>query len=263
MLAFGRDLGAMSKGSTPVSRAGAGLAMRLLRSPITSVLLALLHFWLVLRPWRMILRGLAALSKESVDMRRKSLAGGVQEKPVDILQGFMDAEEPDAKIKLSPHEVQAESTTVMLAGSETTASSIMWTSNMLLLHPETLQRAVNEVRGAFALDHLITYKEVQTYLPYVEACIFEALRYAPITAGVTPRISYKRGITVQGHYIPPGTEIQVNMRSANMHESIWHEPWRFDPDRFLDNNNNNDDDAKGALFTFSYGPRNCIGRKLA
>jgi cytochrome P450 len=159
---------------------------------------------------------------------------------------------------MSPHEVQAESIMMMLAGSETTSSAIMWTFHLLLLYPETLRRAVHEVRTTFPLSHLVTYKDVRSSLPYVEACVYEALRHSPTTAGLTPRISYSTGITLQGHYIPPGTEIYVNLRSPSMHPSLWDDPARFNPDRFLNGETN-----KRLLFTFSYGPRNCIGRNLA
>jgi cytochrome P450 len=159
---------------------------------------------------------------------------------------------------MTPSEIQAECIMMMLAGSETTSSAIMWTFHLLLLHPEELQRVTAEIRSEFAPDHLISHKEILAKLPYLEACVYESLRVSPTTAGLTPRISYTRGITLDEIFIPPGTEIHVNLRSVNMDGSFWEEPSRFRPGRFLNN-----DAAKKNLFTFSYGPRNCIGRNLA
>jgi hypothetical protein len=65
--------------------------------------------------------------------------------------------------------------------------------------------------------------------------VFETLRMSPTTAGLTPRISKTRGIELQNHFIPPGTEIYVNLRSVNMHESIWEKPEKFQPERFMAN----------------------------
>jgi cytochrome P450 len=256
VLAFGREVDSISKGSSSIIK-WSSIIMSLLGSPIVIGLLSLLPFSLIMRPWKHMYRELAIYSKESLDMRKRILATGA-EKPVDLLQAFIEAEDPESKTKMTPQEVQAESIMMMLAGSETTSSAIMWSFHLLMLYPETLKRAVEEVRSAFPLDHLVTYKEVHTHLPYIEACVYEALRHSPTTAGLTPRISTNKGITIQNHYIPPGTEIYVNLRSVNMHESVWNNPNRFDPDRFLNN-----DKAKNALFTFSYGPRICIGRNLA
>jgi cytochrome P450 len=255
-VAFGREVDSISKGSSSIIQ-WSGVIMSLLSSPFVLGLLSLLPFSLIMRPWKYMYRDLAVYSKESMKMRKEMLAIST-EKPVDLLQAFIDAEDPESKAKMTPDEVQAESIMMMLAGSETTSSAIMWSFHLLMLYPETLKRAVEEIRSKFPLDHLITYKEVCTHLPYIEACVYEALRQSPTTAGLTPRISMSRGITVQGHYIPPGTEIYVNLRSVNMHTSIWKDPHRFDPERFLNN-----DAAKHALFTFSYGPRICIGRNLA
>lgn len=79
-----------------------------------------------------------------------------------MLEAFIDAEDPECKIPMAPHDVQAESIMMMLAGSETTSPAIMWTIHLLLLYPETLQRAVTEIRGTFPPDYLVTYKDVST-----------------------------------------------------------------------------------------------------
>lgn len=65
------------------------------------------------------------LSKESVEPRKKELARNNWEKPADTLQAFIDAENPESKIKMQSHEVQAENIIMMLAESEITSSAIM------------------------------------------------------------------------------------------------------------------------------------------
>ncbi|KAI1813104.1 cytochrome P450 [Poronia punctata] len=255
-VAFGRDPGTMSKGSSSIMERS-GTIMDLLDSPVVLGLLSLIPFPWLMRPWKWMYQELATYSKESADIRKQLLAAGGDEQ-ADLLQAFIEAEDPESKTKMSPSEIQAECIMMMLAGSETTSSAIMWVFHLLLLHPDKLEKAVKEVRSAFPPDHLILHKEVLAQLPYIEACVSEALRVSPTTAGLTPRVSPSQGIELQGHYIPPGTEIYVNLRSVNMHEKSWDEPRRFRPERFVGN-----DEAKKTLFTFSYGPRNCIGRNLA
>ncbi|KAI1191711.1 cytochrome P450 [Nemania serpens] len=255
-VAFGRDPGTMSKGSSSIMERS-GTIMDLLDNPVVLGLLSLIPFTWLMRPWKWMYQELASYSKESADMRKQALAAGSHGQ-VDLLQAFIEAEDPESNTKMSPSEIQAECIMMMLAGSETTSSAIMWVFHLLLLHPDKLKKAVEEVRSEFPPDHLILHKEVLARLPYIEACVSEALRVSPTTAGLTPRVSPSQGIQLQGHYIPAGTEIYVNLRSVNMHEKSWDEPRRFRPERFVGN-----DDAKKTLFTFSYGPRNCIGRNLA
>jgi cytochrome P450 len=255
-LSFGRDPSSISKGSSSIMES-AGVIMKLLESPIVLSLLSLIPFTLLMRPWQSMYKELAVYSKDSEHMRKEFLATGAPA-PADMLQAFIEAEDPESKVKMTESEIQAECIMMMLAGSETTSSAIMWVFHLLLLHPDKLKRATQEVRENFSSDHLISHKEILSKLPFTEACIYETLRLSPTTAGLTPRISYTRGIELQGHFIPPGTELYVNLRSVNMHESIWEEPRNFKPERFIGN-----DEAKKTLFTFSYGPRNCIGRNLA
>ncbi|KAG9249486.1 cytochrome P450 [Emericellopsis atlantica] len=255
-LAFGRDPSSISKGSSSIS-SRAGSIMDLLDSPLILGLLSLIPFTWLMLPWKWMYQELADYSRESLLMRKKLRETG-EHVPFDMLQAFVEAEDPESKMKMSSSEIQAECIMMMLAGSETTSSAIMWTIHLLLLHPDKLERAVEEVRSTFPSDHLISHQEVLSKLPYIDAVVSEALRVSPTTAGLTPRVSQTRGISLQGHYIPPGTEIFVNLRSVNMHDGLWEQPRRFQPERFLDN-----DEAKKTLFTFSYGPRNCIGRNLA
>lgn len=257
-LAFGRDPDSISHGSSSITKWSA-IIMDLLDYSAVLALISLLPFPLIMRPWKSMYRDLALYSKDAVASRKELLLKtGAEEAPADMLQAFIEAEDPDSKIKMSAPEVQAECIMMMLAGSETTSSAIMWVFHLLLLHPDKLLTAVGEVRAAFDSHHLILHREVLAKLPFIEACVYEALRVSPTTAGVTPRISPTRGIELQGHYIPPGTEIYVNLRSANMSPDIWETPERFQPERFMGS-----DEAKKNLFTFSYGPRNCIGRNLA
>jgi cytochrome P450 len=197
-------------------------------------------------------------SKDSVAKRKDLLSNRAEEKPIDLLQAFIDAEDSESKIKMQPHEVQTESIAMQLAGSESTSFVTSWVIHLLTLYPNHLNRVIQEVRGRFPLGHLIVLAECRTELPYLEACIYETLRYSPITSGFMPRISYNNGVTIQGHYIPPGVEVAINLIGVHNNKKVWKDPHLYDPTRFL-----NDPDAQRNVFAFSYGHRNCIGRHLA
>ncbi|KAJ1958242.1 hypothetical protein GGI12_004785 [Dipsacomyces acuminosporus] len=66
------------------------------------------------------------------------------------------------------------------------------------------------------------------------------------------------GVSLGGHFIPGGTEVNINISGANLNKSYWDEPYLFDPTRFLKS-----DEAKKNVFTFSVGVRVCPGKHLA
>lgn len=198
-------------------------------------------------------------SKESVEIRRDSLTKGSSDKPADLLQAFIDAEDPESKIKMAPHEVRTESIAMQLAGSESTSFVTSWVIHLLTLYPEYLNRAIREVRDQFPVSHMVTFAECRDQLPFLEACIYETLRYSPITSGFMPRVSHSKGITLQGgHYIPPNYEVAINLIGVHNNPQVWKDPHLYNPIRFLDN-----EESKRDVFAFSYGHRNCIGRNLA
>lgn len=199
-------------------------------------------------------------AEKSVEQRRAVLDGGaLDSKPVDLLQAFIDAEDPESeRARMTTHEVSTESIAMQLAGSESTSFVVSWVLHLLTLYPKFFNRAVEEVRSQFDYDHLVGFDDCNKKLPFLTACVYETLRYSPITSGFMPRVNHTNGIIIQGHYIPAGTEIAINIIGAHANKDIWDKPYLYDPTRFLDN-----DEAKRNVFAFSYGHRNCIGKNLA
>ncbi|KAI8322149.1 cytochrome P450 [Martensiomyces pterosporus] len=222
-------------------------------------------FALLLQPWERQYEQLSSYTNISIAKRRELLSsiGGdgrnaETSKPVDLLQAFLDAEDPESKIRMDPVHIHAESLLMLQAGSETTANTLMWTIHLLTLYPEHYKHAAKEVRSAFGKDHLITYSEARSQLPFVEACIYESLRLAPATGGLLPRVAPKGGIMLSGHFIPEDTVVFVNVAGANLNKGYWEEPHLYNPHRFLDN-----EEARRNVLTFSSGMRICPGRHLA
>ena len=66
---------------------------------------------------------------------------------------------------------------MVLAGYETTGNALGFTLYLLAAHPEAQQRLVAEVRS-FGLSRRPNYESLEE-LPFVEACLKEALRLYP------------------------------------------------------------------------------------
>ncbi|KAJ1961578.1 hypothetical protein GGI12_003173 [Dipsacomyces acuminosporus] len=261
-LAFGREFGALESDDPTIGTWLRGtLSYFGLRTFLP--LFKYYPFSFLISPLFRLCQGLIDHGARCIAERKKLLAdlertGELDKKPADLLQGFIEIENAESRMRMTPREVHAEAIIALIAGSETSSNSLMWTIHLFLLYPECYKRAVDEVRSAFDKDHLIAYSEAKVQLPYLEACIHESMRLIPAAGGQLPRLVPSEGVTLGGHFIPGGTEINVNILGANYNKKYWKDPHRFDPTRFLDN-----EEAKKNVFTFSYGVRVCPGKQLA
>lgn len=152
-------------------------------------------------------------------------------------------------------ELTSQATSLIVAGSETTATTLCGVTYFLCLKPQVYEKLATEVRSSFATYNEITGKSTDS-LQYLRAVIDESLRiYPPIAAGL-PRVS--PGEIVDGNYVPKGTIVSVNTWVAGHIERNFHEPFEFIPERWLDPNCKDD---KSASQPFLLGSRVCLGRK--
>lgn len=104
---------------------------------------------------------------------------------------------------LTDAELASNSDTLIVAGSETTATLLCGVTYYLLQMPKSLERCMDEVRTAFDADKDITFKSASTKLPYMLACLDEALRLFPPVPTVLYRITCPGQMAIiDGHEIP-------------------------------------------------------------
>lgn len=100
-------------------------------------------------------------------------------------------------------ELITNSSILVVAGSETTATVLGGVSYFLVTNPDKLTKLTAEVRSAFHQESDITIVSVGK-LGYMLACLDEALRlYPPVPIGL-PRIVPKGGRLICGHLVPEG-----------------------------------------------------------
>lgn len=157
----------------------------------------------------------------------------------DLLQLLLDAEgEP-----LGDDEIRDQVFTLLIAGHETTATTISWAVERLLRHPE-------------ARDRLVTEARTGTDDAFARAVVSETLRIRPpvfVFARVT-RTAYQLG----AHTVPPNTLVVPYVRSLHEHEELYDDGRAFRPERFLE--------APPGSYTFlafGGGAHRCLGDRLA
>lgn len=154
---------------------------------------------------------------------------------------------------------------LVMAGSETTSTQLSGLTYLLLSNPDAMERAKREVRSAYKSADEITLSTIDR-MPFLVACMSEALRcYPPVVSGIA-REAPKGGSTVAGKFVAPGTIVEVQNWSMNHSSMHWEDPWAFKPERFLHgaaagSGKKSMGDNMEAFNPFSTGPRNCLGRK--
>lgn len=143
----------------------------------------------------------------------------------------------------------------------------------LLAHPAALARLTHEVRTAFTHSSEMTITAVSR-LPYLLACLNEALRSHPPTLGNLPREAHEGGESIAGDWVPQGTVLEIQQYAMNHSSQHWHDAMEYRPERWLNKFANDlsgetvdmgekdaDGDRLEVMQAFSMGPRNCVGRK--
>ena len=166
---------------------------------------------------------------------------------------------------MSRAEIYVNSFSFSIAGSESSATSLVGVTLYILTHRHTYEKLVNKIRTAYKSQDEITVSSVND-LKYLDAALSEALRLYPPVAGTVPRVAPPGGESIDGAHIPAGTTVDVNHYSCFRHPENFCRPDDFLPERWLPESRDAapfDQDNRACMQPFSYGPRNCLGKNLA
>ncbi|KAJ5901463.1 sterigmatocystin biosynthesis P450 monooxygenase stcL, partial [Penicillium taxi] len=165
-------------------------------------------------------------------------------------------------VQMSRHEIHANATFIILAGSETTATALSGCIYYLCINRDALAQLSQLVRKTFSRDSDITNAKCAS-LPYVDAVIDESLRlYSPMAAHL-PRVVPPGGATVAGNFLPANTNVHVPHYASYMSDSNFLRAKEFLPERWLQSDPQFEADQRDTLQPFSMGARNCLGKNLA
>jgi cytochrome P450 family 135 len=160
----------------------------------------------------------------------------------DILSMLMLAEFEDGGT-MSDKELRDQLMTLLLAGHETTATALAWTFDLLLRHPEPLQRL---------RDSLAAGEDA-----YLRATISESLRLRPVLPLAGRRLA--KELSVDGMTLPAGTDVSPAIWITHTRPDLYPEPFAFRPERFL----GDEGPESYAWIPFGGGIRRCIGASFA
>jgi cytochrome P450 len=175
----------------------------------------------------------------------------------DLLSMLIEARDEDGA-RMTQRQVRDEVMTLMLAGHETTALALTWSSMLLAQHPEAEARLAEELDSALG-GRLSSPADVPA-LRFTEAVIYETLRLYP-PAYATGREPIRR-TDVRGHPLrPPLDVVFVSPYVSGRDPRYFEAPDSFRPERWLDGLAKRL--PRGVFFPFGMGPRMCIGSSFA
>jgi cytochrome P450 len=158
---------------------------------------------------------------------------------------------------MSDRELIDEVLTLIVAGHETTASSLTWTWYLISGHPETAEALCAEADRGPAGPAVGL--EVAESLQFTHQVIQESLRLYPPGWLFTRR--NLEADELGGYAIAPRTDVFICPYLLHRHPGFWDEPEEFRPQRFA--GADADERHRFSYIPFSVGPRHCIGENVA
>jgi cytochrome P450 family 135 len=194
-------------------------------------------------PWGRFVRDRDRVDQMLYEEIRKRRAETNGDERDDILALLLSARDEDGE-PLTDREVRDELITILLAGHETTATSIGWAFERLLRTPRALQRLTAEVRA-------------QESSEYVDAVIKETLRVRPVVPEVFRAPA--QAVELGGYRFAPGTQLAASILLVQYDPELYPpDPHAFRPERFLEGA-----PEPYTWVPFGGGVRRCLGAAFA
>ncbi|KXN90138.1 Cytochrome P450 4A4 [Leucoagaricus sp. SymC.cos] len=293
--AFDYQFGALANSKNAFMEAYMGLMSDTLGSPSRSaiVMQTVLPVWVLqlmskysnrrnLKHARHTAKLANAVARELVNSKSEAALQGKGNK--DILSLLVQANASEnSETRLTDEELLAQMRTILLAGHETSATSLCWVLLELARHPDIQTKLRREIRDTEATIHArggsdFTASDLDG-MPYLNAVLKESMRFHPavyhnyrqaVRDDVLPLskpITTTTGELVSKLPIPKGLKVILSISGYNRNQEVFGEDADvYNPERWLRDVTEMKGPSVGVygnLLTFAGGVRTCIGWRFA
>ncbi|XP_028785666.1 cytochrome P450 83B1-like [Neltuma alba] len=182
-----------------------------------------------------------------------------QQDIINILLQIMDSQ--SSSFDLSLDHIKALLMNIFIAGTDTSAATIVMAMTSLIKNPRVMKKVQDEIRKLYSEKEFISEEDIER-LPYLKAVVKETLRLFPPTPLLLPKESMDR-CSIEGYEIQPKTMVLVNAWAIGRDPETWEEPEQFYPERFFNNCSVNFKGQDFELIPFGAGRRICPGMLMA
>ncbi|XP_067686115.1 1,25-dihydroxyvitamin D(3) 24-hydroxylase, mitochondrial-like [Haliotis asinina] len=195
------------------------------------------------------------IAKESIDQKIQEIADKPEGESAGVLEQML------AKGVLTPKEVYANITQLMSAAVDTTSHTVQFLLHEVSRQPDIQGRLLEEVERVVPPGVKPTAIHFRD-MPYLKAVIKETLRLYPIGSVVLRNMP--KDDVVMGYHVPAGTMVSVSSYALGRQESLYDDPLTFKPERWMrDNLEERQKRNPYTFLSFGFGPRMCVGRRVA
>jgi cytochrome P450 len=171
----------------------------------------------------------------------------------DLLSVMLTPPE-DGSAGMSDEDARDELLTLLIAGVETTGTTLSWAIHVLGQHPDMADRMYAESR-----QNPAGFIPSAATLPYTTRFLQEVLRmYQPNWILMRRALETVR---IGGVQLPEGAEVIYSPSALHRDAAYFDDPMNFDPDRWLKHPEG--DLPRGSYIPFAAGNRKCIGDSFA
>jgi cytochrome P450 len=171
----------------------------------------------------------------------------------DVMSMMLEARDEDGRA-LSDEELRDQMITLLIAGHDTTATTLAFAVSKLLGTPAVLERAREELTRVVGTAPLSPERVRE--LKYLDATVKEVLRLYGPAPGFARALA--QPLTIAGYDLPAGAMVTASTYLLHRDPRFWSEPEKFDPDRFLERRV-----RPSEYVPFGGGSRTCLGMAFA
>ncbi|EDO35630.1 predicted protein, partial [Nematostella vectensis] len=189
----------------------------------------------------------------------KNREGSSRKDMLDLMFEAAASDNTEGGKTLSLDAIIANTVVFLLAGHETTSSTIAFVSYFLAKNPKIQEKLQQEIDSVWSGNEEVPSYDTVHDLPYLEMVISETLRLCPPGFVIIRECS--KTCIINELRIPQGSRVVAPVYSLHRDPKHYPDPEIFDPERFSPEAKASRDPY--ANMPFGHGPRNCIGMRFA
>ncbi|PCH38616.1 cytochrome P450 [Wolfiporia cocos MD-104 SS10] len=190
---------------------------------------------------------------------KKQMKAGIANQ--SIMSQLIEESEKKGTLAEDELDLRGVGGAVFGAGTDTTSSVLATFALTMVLHPQVLRKAQEEIDRVVGPDRLPEFSD-RAALPYVESVINEVYRWNVSAPLGIPHCASEDDEFL-GYRVAKGTMVIPNIWAMSQKEDIYPDPQEFRPERFMAMGASEMETADPRNYIFGFGRRICPGRHFA
>jgi cytochrome P450 len=162
---------------------------------------------------------------------------------------------------LQGNDLASETLDHMIAGAEGPRTTLTYLQWELSKHPSLQSKLRTELSSLSSSPEtgLPDFKDLDA-LPFLDAVLTETMRLYTLAGGPQYRITPPEGTTLDGYFIPGGTQVSASFAILHKNDDVFPEPENWDPERWCVDDKERVEEMRKWFWGFGKGSRVCVGK---